>query len=100
MGDPIKLELEALGRLRPQIESLVDRIKSETPTASSSAGADPALAALQDLTGRALPNVQKIVTGFMGNFAEVEEAGRRGFIATEEHGAALFRVMPDLHRQA
>ncbi|WP_174555958.1 hypothetical protein [Mycobacteroides abscessus] len=63
-------------------------------------GADPALAALQDLTGRTLPNVQKIVTGFMGNFAEVEEAGRRGFIATEEHGAALFRVMPDLHRQA
>ncbi|MBN7310358.1 hypothetical protein [Mycobacteroides abscessus] len=100
MGDPIKLDLEALGRLRPQIESLVDRIKSETPTASSSAGADPALAALQDLTGRTLPNVQKIVTGFMGNFAEVEEAGRRGFIATEEHGAALFRAMPDLHRQA
>ncbi|MDO3047406.1 hypothetical protein P5W00_26825, partial [Mycobacteroides abscessus subsp. abscessus] len=72
MGDPIKLDLEALGRLRPQIESLVDKIKSETPTASSSVGADPALAALQDLTGRTLPNVQKIVTGFMGNFAEVE----------------------------
>lgn len=100
MGDALKLDLEALGRLRPQIESLVDKINSETPAPSASTGADPALAALHDLTGRTLPNVQKIVTGFMGNFAEVEEAGRRGFIATEEHGAALFRVMPDLHRQA
>lgn len=98
MADQIAIDVEALGRLKPQIDALVSSLNSGLPTSCPAASADPALAALHTLATGTLPNAQKIVTGWMSTMGEVCEAGRRGFIATDEHGAALMKAVPGLHR--
>lgn len=101
MTDRIAADLEALGRLRPQVHELAQAIQGDAASAagSGSGGTDPALAAISSLTSRMLPNTEKIVAGWMNVFGEVCEAGRQGFIANEEHGVALMKSVPTLGRQ-
>ena len=97
--DRIAADLEALGRLRPQVHELAQAIRAEATSAgSASGGTDPAFAAIASLTSRTLPNTEKIVAGWMNVFGEVCEAGRQGFIANEEHGVALMKSVPTLGR--
>jgi hypothetical protein len=97
--DRIKADLDALGKLRPQVQELAQAIQGETAAGAASGGSDPALAAIASLTGRTLPNAQKIVAGWMNVFGEVCEAGRQGLIANEEHGVALMKSVPTLGRK-
>lgn len=100
MTDRIKADLDALGKLRPQVQELSQAIQGEAASAgSASGGADPALAAIASLTGRTLPNAQKVVAGWMNVFGEVCEVGRQGLIANEEHGVALMKSVPTLGRK-
>ncbi|WP_100523975.1 hypothetical protein [Mycobacteroides abscessus] len=100
MVDRLKVDLEALGRLCPQVKELAQAIQGDAASSAGSAsgGTDPALAAIASLTSRTLPNTEKIVAGWMNVFAEVCEAGRQGFIANEEHGVALMKSVPTLGR--
>jgi hypothetical protein len=56
------------------------------------------MAAIAAMTARTLPNTAKVVGGWMSVFGDVCEAGRQGFIANEEHGVALMKSVPTLHR--
>lgn len=98
MTDQIKTDVEALTRLKPQIDALVSTLNSELPAGGPPAGSDPALAALHALATETLASAQKIVAGWMSVVGEVCEAGRRGFITTDQHGAALMKTIPRLHR--
>ncbi len=100
MTDRIKADLDALGKLRPQVQELAQSVQSEASSVGAAAGgADPALAAIASLTGRTLPNTQKVVASWMNVFGEVCEAGRQGLIANEEHGVALMKSVPTLGRK-
>lgn len=101
MTDRIAADVEALGRLRPQVSELAQAIQGDAASSagSSSSGSDPALAAIASLTTKMLPNTEKIVAGWMNVFGDVCEAGRQGFIATEEHGVALMKSVPTLGRR-
>lgn len=100
MVDRLSVDLEALGRLRPQVQELAQAIQGDAASSAGSAstGSDPALAAIASLASRTLPNTEKIVAGWMNVFGEVCEAGREGFIANEEHGVALMKCVPTLGR--
>ncbi|MBB4854791.1 hypothetical protein HNP40_002183 [Mycobacteroides chelonae] len=100
MTDRIEADLDALGKLRPQVQELAQAIRGETaPAGATSDGTDPALVAISSLTGRTLPNAQKIVAGWMNVFGEVCEVGRQGLIGNEEHGVALMKSVPTLGRK-
>lgn len=101
MTDRIAADLEALGRLRPQVSELAQAIQGDAASAAGtvSGGTDPALAAIESLTSKMLPNTEKIVAGWMNVFGQVCEASRQGFIANEEHGVALMKSVPTLGRQ-
>ncbi|SHZ35796.1 Uncharacterised protein [Mycobacteroides abscessus subsp. bolletii] len=99
MGGVIKADLEALDRLGKQIDTLRGEMRGEIPAGgAASAGADPALAALQKLTTETLPNVGHAFVGWMGAFNEVRGAFLSGVIENEEHGVAVMRSIGNMSR--
>lgn len=91
----LRADLEALGRLRPQIESLVTQLKADIPAASAaSPGMDPEFAVFHTLVSETLPDVGKVFAGWMSAVGDVCAAFQRGLVETEEHGIAVMRAVP------
>jgi hypothetical protein len=99
VSDRFSADVDALGRLGPQVQELSHAIRGDAASGgSAAAGTDPALTAIGSATDRVLPNVEKLVAGWMNMFAQVCEAGRQGVIASEEHGVTLMNSAPMLGR--
>ncbi|SKM39314.1 Uncharacterised protein [Mycobacteroides abscessus subsp. massiliense] len=91
----LRADLEALGRLQPQIESLVTQLKADIPSpGAATPGMDPELAVLHTLATQTLPDVGKVFTGWMSAVGEVCAAFQRGLVQNEEHGIAVMRAIP------
>lgn len=64
----LKADIDALGRLKPQLDQLADEVKSGVPAEIPvggvvDAGAVPSLAAAQEMSTRTLPIVRLAVAG-------------------------------------
>ncbi|AWG47986.1 hypothetical protein P5V93_15260 [Mycobacteroides abscessus subsp. abscessus] len=95
MGDVLRADLDALGRLRPQIEELVTQFKADIPSpAAATPGMDPEFAVFHTLASETLPDVGKVFAGWMSAVGEVCAAFQRGLVLNEEHGIAVMRAIP------
>ncbi|AMU74076.1 hypothetical protein A3O06_04940 [Mycobacteroides abscessus] len=93
----IKADLDALDRLGKQIDTLAVELRADIPTGGAvSAGASPALVALQALATEVLPTVGHTFIGWMGAFNDVRGAFLSGVIETEEHGVAVMRSIGNM----
>ncbi|MBN7467076.1 hypothetical protein ACM0AZ_12580 [Mycobacteroides abscessus subsp. massiliense] len=98
MGGVLKADLDALGRLKPEIEALIAELK--VPSAGTLPyGADPALTAMHSLMSETLPGVGAVLAGWMGAVDAVVGAFQRGMVETEEQGVALMRLVASPLRQ-
>ncbi|RIS81278.1 hypothetical protein [Mycobacteroides abscessus] len=96
MGQVLAADLAALGKLAPEIESLIADLKSKAPTAPSMpANADPAIAAMHSLT-ESVHNRSATLATWMHALADVIAAFQKGLVLTEEQGVALMRVIGNM----
>lgn len=93
MGQVLAADLAALGKLAPEIESLIADLKSKAPTAPSMpVDADPALAAMHSLA-ETVHDTGTVLTGWLHALAEVIAAFQKGLVLTEEQGIAAMRAI-------
>ncbi|SHO82450.1 hypothetical protein [Mycobacteroides abscessus] len=93
MGQVLAADLAALGKLAPEIESLIADLKSKMPTAPSPpANADPAIAAMHSLS-TAMHDRNTLLATWMSALAQVIAAFQKGLVLTEEQGIALMRAI-------
>ncbi|WP_205877581.1 hypothetical protein [Mycobacterium camsae] len=104
MTDPVlQADLDALGRLKPQLQTLVWQVTQglphEIPAAGTvDAGAVPSLAAAQEMSTRTLPTIKAAVAGRFSTLADLIDLARQGFVANEEQLQAALTRMPTLQR--
>lgn len=94
MTDQLKVDLEALERLSPQLEVLATKLADAARKSSSSViSADsPSAAAAQRLSGQAIPGLQRTVAARLRTVADWSVQARNGFATTEEDICNLFRA--------
>lgn len=86
MSEELKVDLEALGRLSPQLTDLAAKVSEAAGKARSAPSGDsPSAKAAQTVAGQVLPGVQKMVATRISNVADVVEQTRTQFGDTEEH---------------
>jgi hypothetical protein len=96
----LQADLDALGRLLPQLTSLADEAKHDVsasiPADGGADGDTPSLAAAHEMSTRTLPTVQAAVAGRFGKVAELIEHARSGFITTDGQLQAAISTVPTL----
>jgi hypothetical protein len=100
----LQADLDALGRLRPQLQTLVWEVTQGVPNEIPSggtvdAGAVPSLAAAQEMSTRTLPVVKAAVAGRFTKLGEMIELARQGFIATDEQLLTAVDKVPTLRQR-
>ncbi|AYE95834.1 hypothetical protein C0J29_14490 [Mycobacterium paragordonae] len=104
MTDPVlEADLDALGRLKPQLQTLVWRVTQglphEIPAAGTvDAGAAPSLTAAQEMSTRTLPTINAAVAGRFSKLADMIDLAHQGFVASEEQLLTAVNTMPTLQR--
>ncbi len=104
MTDPVlQADLEALGRLKPQVQTLVWQVTQGLPHeipggGTVDAGAVPSLAAAQEMSTRTLPTIKATVAGRFSKLADMIDLARQGFVASEGQLQAAINTMPTLQR--
>ncbi|OBK21240.1 hypothetical protein A5634_10535 [Mycobacterium asiaticum] len=99
----LQADLDALGRLRPQISALVWQVTQGLPheiPAGGTVDADavPSLVAAQQMSTRTLPVVKTVVAGRFTKVAEMIDLARRSFLASEEELLTVVNKVPTLLR--
>jgi hypothetical protein len=99
----LQADLDALGRLQPELAVLAWQVTQGVPHVipaggTGEAGAVPSLAAAQEMTTRTLPVIQTTVAGRFSKLAEMIERARQGFIASEEQLLTAVDTIPTLQR--
>jgi hypothetical protein len=98
--DPVlQADLDALGRLQPDLAVLAWQVTQGVPQVIPAAGtidadAVPSLAAAQAMSNHTLPVVQTTVAGRFNKLAEMIELARRGFITSEEQLLTAVNTLP------
>ncbi|WP_288820074.1 hypothetical protein [uncultured Corynebacterium sp.] len=106
MTDPVlQADLDALGRLHPELMVLAWQVSQGVPHEIPSGGrvdegAVPSLAAAQEMSTRTLPMVQATVAARFSKLAEMIELARQGFIATDEQLLSAVATVPSLQRSS
>lgn len=92
----LEADLEALGRLKPDIERLTEEVIRKLPSEmpGGEAGSVPSLAAAQEMSNRTLPAAQHAFAERLAQFAETVELARSGFIASEGQLLASIQGVP------
>lgn len=104
MTDPVlQADLEAVGRLKPQVQTLVWQVTQGLPHEIPSggtvdAGAVPSLAAAQEMSTTTLPTIKATVAGRFSKLADMIDLARQGFVASEEQLLTAVNTMPTLQR--
>lgn len=99
----LQADLEALGRLKPQLQTLVWEVTQGVPHEIPSggtvdAGAVPSLAAAQEMSTRTLPVVKATVAARFTKLADMIDLARQGFIATDDQLFTAVNTVPTLQR--
>jgi len=92
MGDQLRVDLDALGRLLPQLRELAQRVEQDIPGQLFDETQDmaPSLAAAQDVSTITLPAVRRAVADQFTKVAQLVEDARLQLLTSDEHlpGAA------------
>ncbi len=95
MTDQLKANLEALGRLVPQVQRLAD----ETPAHEAvTVGEDapPSVQAARDMTNDTLVGIRQRAAEHRSTVAGLVERARQGFITTDEQLRTAIKNTPAL----
>ncbi|WP_255794692.1 hypothetical protein [Mycobacteroides abscessus] len=97
--DKLKLDLEALDKLSPELNTLATNLtkKADNPP-KVEAGDTPTMAAVRRLATQAMPSVQRAFAGRCANVADLSVQTRHGFGDTEEHVRQLIESVAGLSR--
>lgn len=92
MRDQLRADLDALGRLLPQLCDLAQRVKQDIPgqPLHETQNMAPSLAAAQEVSAITLPAVRRAVADQFTMVAQMVEDARQGFLSSDEQlpGAA------------
>lgn len=99
MTEQLHVDLDALGRLLPQVEDLVGRVEARIPRQLSreeiaEGETVPSLAAAQEMSTRTLPALRQGVARQFMRMAEMIESARQGFLTSEEQPPGVANEMP------
>jgi hypothetical protein len=97
----LRVDLDALGRLKPQLDQLAGEVKEgvagEIPAGGAiDAGAVPSLAAAQEMSTRTLPVVKSAVAGRLMKVGELIDHARSGFVTADGQLLAAVNKLPTL----
>lgn len=97
--DKLKLDLEALGKLSPELSDIAKRVNAKASSpAKIEAGEAPSLVAVRELVTQAIPGLQRAFAGRCANVADLSVQTRNGFGDTEEHVTQLIASVSGLSR--
>lgn len=104
-GQVLRADLDALARLKPDIDRLAGEVSQGVPGLIMMGGvvdpgAVPSLAAAQQMSTRTLPVIRAAVAGRFTRMAEMIDLARQGFIASEDQLLNVVNTMPTLLRTA
>ncbi|AKP56744.1 Uncharacterised protein [Mycobacteroides abscessus] len=100
MDDILKADLGALGKLSPQLSAIADRIDGRISAGGSATkGADPALVAIQSMTSKTIPNVQRVASRRLRVIGELISEAHQDFVQHSSELEAAFKNTPSIYRQ-
>jgi hypothetical protein len=97
----LQVDLDALGRLKPQLDQLAGEVKEGVPGVIPvggvvDAGAVPSLAAAQEMSTRTLPVVKLAVAGRLMKVGELIDYARSGFLTADGQLRDAVNTLPTL----
>jgi hypothetical protein len=101
MTESLQADLDALGRLLPQLTSLSAEVSKGAPGSVPAGGtvdsaAVPSLAAAQEMSTRTLPVAQAAVAARFGKMGEMIEKARAGFAKSDGELQQAINTVPTL----
>lgn len=100
MDEVLKADLDALGKLAPTLAAIADRIDGRTHSGGSpTKGSDPALAAINSMTTKTIPNVQKVASRRLRVIGELISEAHQEFVQHDGELEAAFKNTPSIYRQ-
>lgn len=100
MDEVLKADLAALGKLAPQLASIADRIDGRiSGGATGSKGSDPALVAINSMTSKTIPNVQRVASRRLRVIGELISEAHQEFVQHDGELEAAFKNTPSIYRQ-
>lgn len=100
MDEILKADLEALGKLGPQVNAIAERINGRISTGGNAAqGADPALTAIQSMTTKTIPNVQRIAVARLTVIGELISEAHQDFVQHSSELETAIKHTPSIYRQ-
>ncbi|CPT93929.1 Hypothetical protein ERS075552_00636 [Mycobacteroides abscessus] len=97
--DKLKLDLEALDKLSPELSDIAKRVNAKAASpAKIEAGEAPSLVAVRELVTQAIPGLQRAFAGRCSNVADLSVQTKNGFGDTEEHVTRLIASVTGLSR--
>ncbi|MDB2211848.1 hypothetical protein [Mycobacteroides abscessus] len=100
MDEILKADLEALGKLNPQLSAIADRIDGRISAGENvTKGADPALAAIQSMTTKTIPNVQRVASRRLRVIGELISEAHQAFVQQSSELETAFKNTPSIYRQ-
>ncbi|MFT8180674.1 hypothetical protein ACLXNF_24125 [Mycobacteroides chelonae] len=100
MDEILKADLEALGKLAPTLGAIADRIDGRTHSGDSVAkSSDPALMAINSMTTKTIPNVQRIASRRLRVIGELISEAHQDFVQHSSELEAAFKNTPSIYRQ-
>jgi hypothetical protein len=105
MAEPLQVDIDALGRLLPQLNSLSAELSKGAPASIPAGGtvdaaAVPSLAAAQEMSARTLPVAQAAVAARFGKIGELIEKARAGFVKSDGELQQAINTVPTLQPPA
>ncbi|SIG37863.1 Uncharacterised protein [Mycobacteroides abscessus subsp. abscessus] len=99
MTDQLKVDLEALGKLSPQLHGMSDKLSTAAASPGTvKEGDNPSLVAARKLVQQAIPDLQKAFAGRCSNVADFSVQAKNGFGDTDEHLRQLIQSATGLAR--
>jgi hypothetical protein len=97
----LQVDLDALGRLKPQLDQLAGEVKEGVPGVIPvggvvDPGAVPSLAAAQEMSTRMLPVVKSAVAGRLMKIGELIDHARSGFVTADGQLRDAVNKLPTL----
>lgn len=100
MDDILKADLEALGKLSPQLSAIADRIDGRISAGGTATkGSDPALAAIGSMTTKTIPNVQRVASRRLRVIGELISEAHQDFVQHSSELETAFKNTPSIYRQ-
>lgn len=102
MADQVlQADLDALARLKPDLELLAGEVKADVPGMIPAGGtveaeAVPSLAAAQEMSTRTMPMVKLAVAGRFMKLGEMIDYARSGFLTADDQLQRVINTIPTL----